>query len=324
MKLALPCIALVVLLALSLTAHAVPGDIYFSDYQNGTISNNYHNSGIATYQGDYIVLGGSGAMYNLTNQTFTTGVLNISFVINDTGTSFSPGSFNAITFGDDHSSGIGSGTTKVGLSTGFGNVNTTKYMAQSSDGAIPVDAIGPRTNGAHKVTILMNVSAHTAGYYLDGVLGTTETMSTGNYNGLTIEGNVVFPYSYANITVCDTFCGPPPPPPCNSNWTCNSFSACMPNNTTTCLGVTDQNMCNVTFGGNLSSYNGSCSYVPPANGGNTVVIQVGIALFLVLGILGVLVSSLITDDSTRRTFLYLLAAVLLLVLLGTLIGSGLL
>lgn len=56
----------------------------------------------------------------------------------------------------------------------------------------------------------------------------------------------------------------PPSPPCVANWTCNSYDSCNSSNVSACLNVTDNNLCNVTFNGTLSTYNNnSCVYVPP-------------------------------------------------------------
>lgn len=50
---------------------------------------------------------------------------------------------------------------------------------------------------------------------------------------------------------------------CTSSWSCSQYAACTLSNTIACTQVSDANLCNVSFGGDLGTYGGSCVYPTP-------------------------------------------------------------
>jgi outer membrane protein assembly factor BamB len=51
---------------------------------------------------------------------------------------------------------------------------------------------------------------------------------------------------------------------CTPNWTCDIYSACLPNNTMPCQTIADLNFCGTNFTGNMSDYDMNCTYILPS------------------------------------------------------------
>ena len=249
-------------------AYAAAGDVFFQDYGNGTIGTNYaggtstHFHYNANHQLVFDGNNGNTAMYRTLNNTGNE-LLNVSFVVFDGGGLWNNGG-QQLEIGDSTNYGIDG--SKISFVTTFCSQLQTQYAVHNDSvncpATYPSEGID-RVTGTHRVMYLINQTAGTFRVWFDGVLNQTRTFSPATMNILQIGADTFSQYNYTNITVCDQYC-PPTIPPCSPNWSCSSLDACSISNNRACLAVTDANSCGQSFGGNLSTYDVSCTYVPPA------------------------------------------------------------
>lgn len=200
----LPIILLIGLLSLQ-GVRAVPGDVFFNDTATGTLTNNYAgDTANFVYGGGYLNTTGNTAgsiIYNTTGSR-STGVYELRFVLNDSGTVINNGEFYFIGLSNSTA-----GTYIVGFESGLCNDAQSTYRLSNDSGCPPSTNDITRTNGQSNFSMVVSTTNGTAYYYRNSTLiGSRNSGSGVNLQYVMVRYDTMTQYKITNITFCDTNC----------------------------------------------------------------------------------------------------------------------